>query len=338
MPMPKNLAFENATNSDGIVVSVCVITYNHNQYIAHCLDSVLTQECNFPFEVVVRDDCSTDATKTIIQAYARRYPNLIRVLDGSENVGANRNLLKVFAHARGSYIALCEGDDYWTDRTKLQVQIDLMRQDSAITFCSHACRLHGRDGLGQVAFVKGHGPSVSSSCADVLSVSGQFAPTASYVFAKSVVPSLPEWFGDAPVGDFFLEMYAIVAGTGLHINKAMSAYRVNSEQSWSAITNERHAARLFSFSQNMTTCLLAMAATSTFESVDFSRKLAASQFNTAIGALLIANDVAFDAAIAECWRQQRWMSISQCVLYWTRKRPTLARAFYKLKRGRLLKR
>ena len=112
------------------LVSICSITYNHAPYIRQCLDGFLMQKTNFAYEILINDDCSTDGTTEIIQQYATKYPNVIFPVYHDENQyskglrGFYRRFL--FPKARGKYIALCEGDDYWTDPLKLQKQVDFL--------------------------------------------------------------------------------------------------------------------------------------------------------------------------------------------------------------------
>ena len=106
------------------LVSVQTITYNHAPYIRDCIEGVLAQRSDFPFEYLIGEDCSTDGTREIVQEYAKRYPGIIRLITSDSNVGARANVRRTRAAAQGKYIALCEGDDYWHDPTKLQRQID----------------------------------------------------------------------------------------------------------------------------------------------------------------------------------------------------------------------
>ena len=112
-----------------LLVSVCSITYNHESYIREAIDSFLMQETDFPFEIIIHDDASTDATSGIILEYAEKYPKIIRPIIQTENQYAKGGLINprfVFPKAKGKYIALCEGDDYWTDCTKLQKQVQFL--------------------------------------------------------------------------------------------------------------------------------------------------------------------------------------------------------------------
>lgn len=108
------------------LVSVKVITYNHAEYISKCLDGILMQKTNFPFEIVIGEDCSTDGTREIVFDYAKKYPDTIRIITSDENVGMMKNSRRVFLAAKGKYIAFCEGDDYWIDPLKLQKQVDFL--------------------------------------------------------------------------------------------------------------------------------------------------------------------------------------------------------------------
>jgi glycosyltransferase involved in cell wall biosynthesis len=113
------------------LVSAKMITYNHAPYIAQAIEGVIQQKTDFPFELVIGEDCSTDGTREIVFDYQKRYPDIIRVITSDKNVGACKNSIRADKACRGKYIAFCEGDDYWHDSTKLQKQIKLMESDPA---------------------------------------------------------------------------------------------------------------------------------------------------------------------------------------------------------------
>lgn len=126
-----------------MVVSVCVITYNHCNYIRQCLDCILMQQVDFPIEIIINDDCSTDGTAEIVKEYEKNHPELFRATYQTENQ-YSKGVRGMFARfcfpkARGKYIALCEGDDYWTDPLKLQKQVDFLEKNSGYVMCSHEC-------------------------------------------------------------------------------------------------------------------------------------------------------------------------------------------------------
>lgn len=123
-----------------ILVSVCCMTYNHVSFIRQCLDGFMMQKCSFNFEVLIHDDASTDGTQDIIQEYEKKYPNIIKPIYQLENQyskGIDPNVKYNFSRARGKYIAICEGDDYWTDPYKLQKQVDFLESHPDYVMCSH---------------------------------------------------------------------------------------------------------------------------------------------------------------------------------------------------------
>jgi hypothetical protein len=109
------------------LVSVHMITYNHEPYIAQAIEGVLKQEIDFPMELVIGEDCSTDRTREIVMEYQKRYPDIIRAVLWKRNVGGRRNSRKVVELLRGKYVAFNEGDDYWTHPRKLQRQVDILQ-------------------------------------------------------------------------------------------------------------------------------------------------------------------------------------------------------------------
>lgn len=120
------------------MVSIRCATYNQEQYIGQALDSFLMQETNFPFEIVVHDDASTDRTADIIREYEKKYPLIIKPIYEKENQYSKRDgsLQRIISEAcKGKYIAFCEGDDYWTDENKLQKQVNVLESNSNYTFC-----------------------------------------------------------------------------------------------------------------------------------------------------------------------------------------------------------
>lgn len=124
--------------NDEIMVSVCMITYNHADYIQHALESVLMQKTTFPYEIIIGDDCSTDETVLIIQKIQKENPDRIQLIAREKNIGICPNSYDVRCHAKGKYIAALEGDDYWIDPYKLQKQVNFLQRHpecSAIAGC-----------------------------------------------------------------------------------------------------------------------------------------------------------------------------------------------------------
>lgn len=112
-----------------IIVSVLMITYNHENFIREAIDGVLMQKTDFPIELIIGEDCSTDSTRKIVVEYAEKHPDIIRPLLPESNLGMMKNFNKTMEAAKGKYIALCEGDDYWTDPLKLQKQVEFLEEN-----------------------------------------------------------------------------------------------------------------------------------------------------------------------------------------------------------------
>ena len=129
-------------NKTEIVVSVFCLAYNEEEYIAHALESILSQKTDFRFEILCHDDASTDSTAQIIKKYANKYPDIIRPIFQKDNQignGKGMNVLYNYLYplAKGKYIAYCDGDDYWTDNNKLQKQVDFLENNPSYTLCLH---------------------------------------------------------------------------------------------------------------------------------------------------------------------------------------------------------
>lgn len=112
------------------LVSIPMLTYNHEKYIAQAIESVLKQKTDFPFELVIGEDCSTDGTRAIIEAYAQRYPDQIKVVTSAANVGALANNIRTAKACNGKYMATLEGDDFWNDELKLQKQVNFLESNA----------------------------------------------------------------------------------------------------------------------------------------------------------------------------------------------------------------
>jgi len=119
------------------MVSVCMITYNHEKYIAQAIDGVLMQQTSFPFELIIGEDCSTDNTRKICEEYKAKYPDKIQLLLPDSNLGMKQNFISTLQACTSKYIAVCEGDDYWTDPCKLQKQVDFLEANEGYSVTFH---------------------------------------------------------------------------------------------------------------------------------------------------------------------------------------------------------
>jgi len=119
------------------LLTVCVITYNHSQYIRECLDTLLAQELSIPWQIVIADDYSTDGTREILKKYQTQYPNLIRLILQKKNIGAEQNWLELMSYPKSQYVLYTEGDDYLIDSKKLQRQVDFLDEHPDFGICFH---------------------------------------------------------------------------------------------------------------------------------------------------------------------------------------------------------
>jgi len=205
-----------------MLVSVAMITYNHEKYVKDALEGILMQDVDFDYEIVIGEDASTDNTAKILKQYQQKYPNKFKITFHQGNVGMMNNFIQTLNSCTGKYIALCEGDDYWIDSKKLQVQIDFLENNEDFVGSFHNVlikderynremkpwRLYDRD-----VFELG----------DTFSQTALFH-TCSYVFRQSALEN-PEWFKDVSSGD--MALFAITAAKGKikRIDGDMGVYR-----------------------------------------------------------------------------------------------------------------
>ncbi len=210
------------------LVSVHVLTYRHERFLAQAIEGVIAQICDFPFELIIAEDCSPDGTLAVALDYQRRYPHLIRVVTGDENVGMHANLARGVSAARGEYIAFCEGDDYWHHRRKLQMQIDLMSTNPEIMFChtdfDRKTRFRTRRNRH-----KNHPSKWLAQGAAYHALLHEWSVmTATTVFRSEVLKSFsqskfanPSW----PFGDYNLLLFCSTRGTAGYIDVSTATFR-----------------------------------------------------------------------------------------------------------------
>lgn len=211
-------------------VSVAMIIYNHEQYVAQALEGVLLQQTDFPVEVVVGEDCSIDATRAIVRDFQRRYPDRIRLIAHEGNVGAQRNLEATIAACTGTYVAFLEGDDYWTSPHKLQRQVDFLDRHPEYSLCFHNVAMLYTDGYtGRRAFCP-EDQQETSTITDLLS--GNFVPTCSKMFRRVLFRGLPEWTHRLLGADWSCNVLLAEHGGIGYINEIMATYRVHPGGVW----------------------------------------------------------------------------------------------------------
>lgn len=219
---------------DSPKITVICLCYNHAPYIKDALEGFVSQQTRFPFEVIVHDDASRDGSADIIREYASRYPDLIKPIFQQENQyskGVAIGPAFCFPLVKGEYVALCEGDDYWTDPLKLQLQADALDAHPEVDLCTHSA-LVTRDGTF-------HGYMPSRLFGGIIPadevVRGMRLPTASLLMRReaylAMTPPREILFNDTA-----LLLQTCMRGGALYLPRCMSVYRYQTPGSWSAVT------------------------------------------------------------------------------------------------------
>lgn len=233
-----------------VMVSVFVIAYNQKEYIKQTLDSIISQRTSFKFEILVNDDCSTDGTREIIQQYARTYPQVVFPCYHDENMyskGVNINKEFNYPRARGKYIAMCEGDDYWSDDLKLQSQFDALENNIGCSICVHnTVKITANGTITDKKFPVLHLKDGILKGNEIIHIELVENPwlfhTSSFFIRKNVYDTFIKQgfvFADKfPVGDKPLFMFCLISGDVYYVDKDMSCYRTNSGGVVTKISND----------------------------------------------------------------------------------------------------
>jgi len=224
------------------LVSIICITYNQVRYIEQTLDSMLAQRTTFPFEVLVGDDCSTDGTADIIAEYAARDPRIVAVLRQA-NIGPNPNFEDLARRARGRFVAVCEGDDYWVDRQKLQKQVDFFEANPEYTVCFHKLRVLHEDHPDIEEFFPERcqreltlDQLARQNCIQTNSVMyrWRFGAERPFTIARELVP-----------GDWYTHLLQAKVGRIGYLDEVMAVYRRHANGMWSPYATELARSRKY---------------------------------------------------------------------------------------------
>ena len=205
------------------LVSICTITYNHEDYIEKALEGFLLQETDFPFEILVHDDASTDGTAVIIKEYEARYPNLIKPIYQTKNQfsqGIRPNPEFNFKRAEGRYIAICEGDDYWIDKYKLKKQALFLDENEKYSGSAHQSIVKYEISEQRDAFFRENNKDI---CLDDL-MGGRIFHTASFMFRTNIVRNSPIP-NNILSGDRYLFLLCALSGKIRFFSEPMCVYR-----------------------------------------------------------------------------------------------------------------
>jgi glycosyltransferase involved in cell wall biosynthesis len=205
-----------------IKVSACVIAYNHEKYIKDCLEGALKQKVDFDYEIIISEDRSTDRTREICQEYAKKYPDKIKLYLNEKNLGLIGNWVKALSLCQGEYIAICEGDDYWTDPDKLKKQIDFLDSHKDFSLSSHNAEV-----IKNSAVIRKYCGDKHLETMDLkyLLAYGSGGPTCSLVIRNSAIQNLPDWFSKMKACDWTIQTMAARQGKMKYFKDIMGVYR-----------------------------------------------------------------------------------------------------------------
>lgn len=224
-----------------LLVSISCITYNHAPYIRQCLDGFLMQKTDFAFEILIHDDCSTDGTAEIIKEYESQYPDIIKPLYEEENQwvkGRRGSAVFNFPRAKGKYIALCEGDDYWTDPLKLQKQVDFLEANPEYVMCSHRFKVFKQN--EDLMIEDGYGSISEGKYYDLNNlIRGDWYYHPLTVMFRLDKFNVKEYSRYPLTMDAVLYYHILKKGKGFMMPEEMAVYRVHAGGVWSGSTYQK---------------------------------------------------------------------------------------------------
>jgi glycosyltransferase involved in cell wall biosynthesis len=213
------------------LVSVIVPTYNHAAFLARALESVLNQEAEFPIEILVGNDASTDDTGMILDALVRKHPSQIRAYHARSNQGVHANFSNLYAAARGRYVAWIEGDDYWTDSAKLRLQVEFLEAHPEVVLSFHPVAILDDSGSVLCDATNQTDPELSGL---ERITRFNYVYTASVLFRNKVLTTLPSWMSSLPLGDWPLFILLAEHGKLALMHRTMAVYWKHAGGVWSS--------------------------------------------------------------------------------------------------------
>ena len=215
--------------NDVPLVSIICTTYNHENFIAQALEGFVMQKTNFPYEIIVHDDASTDRTADIVRDYETKYPELFVTIYQKENQFSKREKSIwadiTFPLARGKYIALCEGDDYWTDPYKLQKQVEFLEGNSDLVICTHVVKEIDNN----ENFIRLLTPEILKDKYTYRDINISITLWTNSVLFRNILTCIPSWITKLPAGDFPLWLLLTKYGNIGYVDEQMSVYRNNNK-------------------------------------------------------------------------------------------------------------
>jgi glycosyltransferase involved in cell wall biosynthesis len=216
-------------------VTVLVMTYNHARFIAQALDSALAQHTGFDYEILISEDCSTDGTRETVISYSEQHPGKIRLLLSERNLHSNAVVSRGIRAARGQYIALLDGDDYWIAPDKLQKQVDFLDAHPDCSICFHNARVIHEDGSNGPRNWNADHQAQFSTWEDIWM--GNFIATGATMFRREALGEVPLWYDEMSITDWPLHVLNARNGRIGYIDEVMSVYRYHRGGAYSSLSD-----------------------------------------------------------------------------------------------------
>lgn len=241
-PMKKLRQPANACMSERPMVSIVMVAYNSAKYIDMAIKGVVSQRTDFPIQLVISDDASTDDTEAIAEKWASEYPDIIDYHRNNKNLGVQKNYLEAFKHCKGKYLAMCDADDYWTCHTKLARQVKYMESHPECAICYHRV-INYYEETGEMSLSNGGGKRMLVNNAEDLSKRNVIT-NMSALSRRDLLDfdNLPEWLGEVRLLDYAMHLLFASSrpeNTIHFMGRPMGVYRHSSQAIWTlaGITN-----------------------------------------------------------------------------------------------------
>lgn len=316
----------NRLEVDRPVVSMCCVTYNHADTIRQCLDGMLMQEVGVPVEIVVHDDASTDGTAEIVADYAARYPDHIRPILRKENQFSQgkRPAALAFAEARGDYMALCEGDDFWTDPTKIARQLAVLEAEPEVDMCAHPVMIWDYHDGTKINEFSCRTMGGLFSVGEVLEKRITTVPTPSVFLRRTAAENFMEFVSTRPnlrFGDIYIKFFGASRNGVRILPERMAISRARSPGSWSESVSAHPDRRI----KEMSAKILGMSELISFapdiqNNVRSANKLSARR-------IALAKDVQLATRVKFVWAHRRQLGLRatiKLIMHALRPRTTLS--------------
>jgi glycosyltransferase involved in cell wall biosynthesis len=218
--------------TDAPLVSICMLTYNHGDFIAQSIEGVINQKTDFEYKLFLGEDFSTDNTRMICIEFAKKYPEKINLyLNEKNDVKINAETINDLCFNSGAkYIAMCDGDDYWTDPLKLQKQVDFLEANPDYVICAHDVSVVKDNKLQYLSLA---GPNSNDTFTIEDLAKGNLFTSLSVVYRNGLIERFPSWFYMSPIGDYVLHMLNARKGKIKFLPETMGVYRVHAGGGWS---------------------------------------------------------------------------------------------------------